>query len=135
MRVGRAGRRDVVEEDLHRLGVRGGQDQGDVLARGGADRGEDVGPPVAELSRARGALSAPPPAVADPAPVADPGLVFEPQLDPLVGMLSGRFGYPLGEPPFLKRSCASRSRLGWAGRAFWREKPIRRSTRVMLEGW
>ena len=26
-------------------------------------------------------------------------------------------------------------RRGWLGRAFWRENPIRRRTRVMLEGW
>jgi hypothetical protein len=72
--------------------------------------------------------------VADPALVADPGLVGEPQLDPLVGMLRGDGGYPFGKPPFLKASCASASRLGWKGRAFWREKPSRRSTRVMLDG-
>ena len=42
----------------------------------------------------------------------------------------------LGElPGNLKRSCASASLRGWLGRAFWRENPIRRRTRVMLEGW
>ena len=41
----------------------------------------------------------------------------------------------IAKPPFLKRSCASASLRGWLGRAFWRENPIRRRTRVMLEGW
>ena len=40
----------------------------------------------------------------------------------------------VAKPPFLKRSCASASLRGWLGRAFWRENPIRRRTRVMLEG-
>ena len=77
--VGRSGSGEVVEEDLHRGDVDRGQHEGDVLAGGGADRGEDVGPLVAELPDAGRALSAPPPAVADPALVADPRLVFEPQ--------------------------------------------------------
>ena len=40
----------------------------------------------------------------------------------------------VAKPPFLKRSCASASLRGWLGRAFWRENPIRRRTRVMLDG-
>lgn len=84
---------------------------------------------------ARRPLAAAPPAVADPALVADPGLVGEPQLDPLVGMLRRDGGYLLGKPPFLKAACAPGSFFGWKGRAFWREKPSRRSTRLMLDGW
>ena len=92
-------------------------------------------PEIAELLHARRPLAAAPPAVADPALVADPGLVREPQLDPLGGMACGDGGYLFGEPPFLKASCASGSFFGWKGRAFWREKPSRRSTRLMLDGW
>ena len=103
----------MVEEDLHRGGVHGRQDQRHVFARGGANRREDVGPLVAELLEPGRALAPPPPAVTDPTLVADPGLVGEPQLDPLVGMLRRDDGYLLGKPPFLKRSCASASRLGW----------------------
>ena len=135
MRVRRAGCRDVVEKDLHRAGIDRRQHQRDVLARGRPDCGEDVGPEIAELLDARRALAAPPPAVADPALVADPGFVGEPKLDPLVGMLRGDGGYLVGKPPFLKAACASGSFLGWNGRAFWREKPSRRSTRLMLDGW
>jgi hypothetical protein len=125
----------VVEEDLHRAGVDGGQDEGDVLAGGGTDGGEDVGPLVSELLDARRPLAASPPAMANPTLVADPRLVLEPQLDALVRMGGDGRGYLVGEPPFLKRSCASASRLGCCGRAFCREKSSRRSTRVMLEGW
>ena len=113
MGVGRAGRGDMIEEDPHGGGVDGGQDQRDVLAGGGTNRGEDVGPLVAELLDAGRPLAAPPPAMADPALVADPRLVLEPQLDPFVGMVVGDFGYACGKPPFLKASCASASRFGW----------------------
>ena len=90
----------MVKEDLHGGGVDCGQDKGDVLAGGGPDRREDVGPLVAELLEARRTLAPSPPAVADPALVADPRLVLEPQLDPLVGMTGGDRGYLLGKPPF-----------------------------------
>jgi hypothetical protein len=126
---------NMIEEDLHRGGVDARQHQRDVFARGRPDRGEDVGPEVADLLHARRPLAAPPPAVAEPALVADPGLVGEPQLDPLARMLGRGGGYLLGEPPLLKASCASGSFLGWNGRAFWREKPSLRSTRLMLDGW
>ncbi len=125
----------MVEEDLHRGGIHGRQNQRNVLARRRADRGEDVGPEVAELLHARRALATAPPAVADPALVADPGLVGEPQLDPLVGMLRRDGGYLVGKPPFLNAACASGSVFGWKGRAFWREKPSLLSTRLMLDGW
>ena len=113
MGIGRPGCREVVEKDLHGRGVDRRQDEGGVLAGGGPDGGEDVGPLIAELLDAGRPLAAPPPAVADPALVADPRLVLEPQLDPLVGMDGGDLGYPLGKPPFLKASCASASRFGW----------------------
>jgi hypothetical protein len=91
---------DMIEEDLHRGGVDAWQHQRGVLARGRPDRGEDVGPEVADLLHARRALAAAPPAVADPALVADPGLVGEPQLDPLARMLCCGGGYLLGKPSF-----------------------------------
>ncbi len=106
-----------------------------VLAGGRADGGKDVGPLVADLTRVRGAPAPEPPAMTDPALVTDVGLVLEPGFEALVevgfgGRLQGR-----AEPPFLKRCCASASFCGCAGRTFCREKPSRRSTRVMLEGW
>ena len=48
----------MVEEGLHRGGAGCGQDQGDVLARGGPDRGEDAGP-LASLIQSSGAWRRP----------------------------------------------------------------------------
>jgi hypothetical protein len=132
--VRRAGCRNVIEEHLHGAGIDGRQNERDVLARCRPDRGEDVGPLIADLLQARRPLAAPPPAVADPPLVADPRLILEPQLDPLAGMARSGLGYAGGEPPFLKASWASGSRWGWQGRAFWRDIARRLSTRVMLEG-
>jgi hypothetical protein len=135
MRVRRAGSGDLIEEDLHRRGVDGWQHQRDILACRRTDRGEDVGPKIAELLHARRTLAAPPPAVADPALVADPCLIGKPKLDPFARMLRRDGGYLVSKPPFLKASCASGSFFGWKGRAFWREKPSLLSTRLMLDGW
>ena len=123
------------EEQVHDLGVEGGQHEGEVLAGGRAHGGEDVGPLVADLTWARGAPAPGPPAMTDPALVAEAGLVLEPELEALVGVGFGGRLQGRAEPLFLKRSCASGSLCGCAGRTFWREKPSRRSTRVMLEGW
>jgi hypothetical protein len=79
--VGRPPGGEVVEEDLHRLGIGHRQDQCAVLAGGRADGGEDMRPAVAELLPARRPFAPPPPAVAEPTLVADPGLVFEPEFD------------------------------------------------------
>ena len=80
---------EMGEKDVHDLGVDAGQHEGEVLAAGRAHGGEDVGPLVADLTRARSAPAPEPPAVADPALVADPRLVLEPEFEALVGM---RFG-------------------------------------------
>lgn len=130
-----SGRGELIEEDLHRLGVDSGKHQGDILTGGRANCGENVGPFVAELLDTRRAFATSPPAMAEPALVADTSFIFEPQFYPLAGMGCDGCSYLIGKPPFLKAACASRSRFGWYGRAFWREKPNRRSTRVMLDGW
>ena len=134
MGVGRQRGGELGQKQVHRGGIDERQHQGEVLAGGGADGGEDVGPLIALLHQAGRPLALEPPTVARPPLVADAGLVLEPQLQALAGMRRGgcRQGRP--EPLFWKRSCAFASRRGWAGRAFWRENPRRRNTRVMLEG-
>jgi hypothetical protein len=117
--VGRPGRGAIVEEDLHRRGVDGGQDEGDVLSGGRPDRGEDVGSPIAELLHARRALVAPPPAVADPALVATRASSSNQSSMRLPGWRAAASAIRSASPPFLKASCASASRFGWYGRAFW----------------
>src|SRR5437763_8594347 len=91
-------------------------------------------PLIALLHEAGRTLALQPPAVAYPPFVTDACLVLEPQLQVLAWMRCSRRLQGSAEPLFSKRSWAFASRFGCAGRAFWRENPIRRSTRVMLEG-
>lgn len=78
------------EKQVHHGGIDEGQHQGEVLAGGGADGREDVGPLVALLGKAGGALAPQPPAVTHPSLVADARFVLEPQLQALAGMRLGR---------------------------------------------
>jgi hypothetical protein len=123
------------QEQVHHAGVDPGQHQGEVLAGGRPQGGEDVGPLIADLAKAGRTLTLEPPAMADPALVTDAGLILKPELDALARMGGDRRPQRRWEPLFLKRCCAGASFCGCAGRAFWREKPMRRRTRVMLEGW
>ena len=124
-----------------RLGIDGAKHQGDVLARGGADRGEDGGPQLAELPAARRALGPrrhqrwqarpllPTRAFAGKTvhrTVLQPGSLLEPQLDPLVAMALGGFGRPRAEPPSSRACLAPRHRAEGDGAApVSREKPSR----------
>jgi hypothetical protein len=134
MHIGRQGGGKACEEQVHGRGIDGRQHEGEVVARGGPDGREDVGPLIAALAQTRRALALGPPAMADPALVADPRLVLKPQLEALVGLRRGGGRQRVAKPLFMKRSCALSSRWGCAGRAFWREKPMRYSTRVRLDG-
>ena len=126
---------EPVEEEPHGPGGHFGQDQGEVLAGGRADGGIDVGPLVAPVADPGRALALEPPAVADAALVADPRLVLEPELQAVVRVARADLLQRRAKPLFWKRRCARGSLLGWTGRAFCLEKPIRRSTRVRLDGW
>ena len=132
--IGRQRGGELGQKQVHRCGIDDRQHQREVFAGGGADGGEDIGPLVALLREAGGTLALQPPAVAYPPLVADARLVLKPELQALAGMCFGRRLQGGAQPLFWKRCCAFLSRPGWAGRAFWRENPMRRSTRVMLEG-
>lgn len=125
---------EAVEEQLHDGGADTGEHEGEVLAGGRSDRGEDVGPLVAVLAQARRTLALEPPAMTDPPLVADASLILEPELQAFARIGLGRGAQCGAEPLFLKRSCALASLSGWCGRAFCRENPMRRSTSLMLEG-
>jgi len=59
----------------------------------------------------------------DPATLlADPGLVLAPELDLCFGMGVRDGAQRGGEAPFLKRSCAALSALGWEGRVFCQDR-------------
>lgn len=63
--------------------------------------------------------------------LADPGLVLAPELDLRFGMGTGDGAQCGGEAPFLKRSCAALSALGWLGRVFCQDKSSDFTSRSM----
>ncbi len=125
---------ELPEEDVHGPGRDLGQDEGEVLARGRAHGGEDVGPVVALVAAPRRARALGPPAVADPALVADAGFVLEPELQALVRMRRGGGRQCVAQPLFLNAARAPGSPLGCDGRAFCQDRPRRRSTFHRLPG-
>src|SRR5215213_3126910 len=89
-----------------------GQDQRDALAALGTDRAEQVGGGEALLAHTARADPLLVPDVGDAALLADPGLVHEPQLDPLPGVLAREPLDQVGQS-FLNLSCAPGSASGW----------------------
>ena len=122
------------EEQVHEIGIDGGEHESEVGAARRMHDGIDIGPLVADLPGPPGALSPAPPAMADPPLVADAGLVLKPELDALAGMGLANRLQARAKPPFLKLSSASGSFFAWAGRIFWRDKSRRRSIRPIEEG-
>ena len=114
---------EALDEDVHRFGGNMRQHQGEVLARLGTDRGEQMRPGVALIAAAGRALSAGEPAMADPPLLAEPGLVLEPEAQALLGMRGTR-GVKGGlQPPFANTSRAAGSAFGCDGRAFCQDRP------------
>ena len=74
---------DLLEMQVHRLGVGIGHHQGGAGGPLGADGGEDVGPFVAAVARAWRARAEAGPDTGQRALLADPGLVLEPDLQRL----------------------------------------------------
>lgn len=134
MLIGREGVSEGAEKEVHRRGRDFGQNEGEGLIGRGPDDGEDVGKGEALVAEAGRALALGPPAMRDAALLAQPRFVLEPEREALVGMGAGDRVYRRSEPPFLNAVCAAASCRGWRGRAFWREKPMRRTTRDMLAG-
>jgi hypothetical protein len=123
-----------VEEEIHRHRGNLGQNEREGLIGRGPHDGEDVGKGEALVAEARRALAFGPPTMRNAALLAEPRLVLEPERETLVGVRADDRVYRRFEPPFLNAACAAGSCRGWRGRAFWREKPIRRTTRDMLAG-
>ena len=128
---------EVCEKQVHDLGVDARHHQGDVVAGVRAHGGEDVGPLVADLTRPGGTLAAAPPPVTHPA-LGCCRRALHPETTAVGACRDAPRRSPSGcrEAPFfeaLLRFGVKNTRPG-SRRAFWRENPIRRRTRVMLRG-
>jgi hypothetical protein len=77
------GRCKAIDEQLHRLGVDVGQDQGEGVVGSGLDRCEDVGEREPLVGEPTWPLAAFPPDMASAAFLADPCLVLEEDADAL----------------------------------------------------
>jgi hypothetical protein len=106
------------EMQVHRGDVAEWQDQAGRLARGGADRAEDIGGSGALIERGRRPCAAPGPAAGYLVLLADPGLVTEPDLY-VGGIEIMRLGNCLQtvRPVFLNVSIAPAACAWWRGRA------------------
>jgi hypothetical protein len=118
---GRERARQLGQEGVHGRGRDLGQDQGHALAALGAHGPEQVGGGEALLARPARAHPLLVPDVGEAALLADAGLVHEPGLDPLPGMLA-RDPLDQAGPGFLNRSRAPGSASGWTGLAFCHER-------------
>lgn len=135
LHVGRKRCGEAVEEHLHGHGRDLRQHQAGALAGGGLHGGEHVGEAEALVGQTRRAVAPQPPGVARAPLLADPGFILEPERDALVGVGGGDRAQCVREPLFIQAACAFGSDLGWLGRVFWREKPIRRRILLKLDGW
>ena len=129
------GGREPGEEGVHRRGRDLRQHEGEALAGRRPDGGEEVGPGVALVAEARWPLAAGEPAVAGAPLLAESGLVHEPERQALAGMLRPSAVEGGLQPPLANASRAAASAFGCEGRAFCRDRPSRRISLPMCEGW
>lgn len=95
---------DLVEMELHRLGIGKGQRQGGTGAASGADRAEEVDALVSLVGGLAGPRSSLGPLPNETVLLADAGFVLEPDLDRLSGREAGEVGLQRGREVFLKAS-------------------------------
>ena len=126
---------EPVQERLHGRGGHLGQHEREALPRRGLHGGEQVRPGVALVAKARRALAAGEPTVADAPFLPEAGFVLEPERQALAGMCR-RGPVQRGlQPPFANASRAAASALGWLGRAFCRDRPSALTTLLMCPSW
>lgn len=123
---------DLVEMELHRLGVGEGQCKSRADAPGWTDRAEQVGTLVALIGRLDWPRAAPRPLPDDTIFLADPGFVLEPDLDPLAPRYGADMGFERAGEIFLKASMVRLSCIGCRGLALMWEKPSALSSLPML---
>jgi hypothetical protein len=95
---------DLVEVELHRVGVGEGQRERGAGAAGRADGAEQVGALVALVGGLAGPRSAPGPLPHEAVLLADAGLVLEPDLDGFASRDAGEMGSQRGREVFLNAS-------------------------------
>ena len=107
---------EPVQERLHGRGGHLGQHEREALPRRGLHGGEQVRPGVALVAKARRALAAGEPTVADAPFLPEAGFVLEPERQALAGMVRCGPVQRALQPPFANASRAAGSALGWLGR-------------------
>jgi hypothetical protein len=101
MRPGGDGLREFGEKSVDRRGVEPGQHQGDAGIARGADRADDPGRQVAEITPPARGVAALPPDIAGAPLLPDPGLVLAPDLKPLgLGVRRGNLIQARSKAPF-----------------------------------
>lgn len=133
--AGWQGRGELVQEDLHGVGVQLRQRQAESLASFRLHDGEQVCPGVALVAQARWALAAGEPTVANLAFLAETGFLLEPQGQALAGMGGADLVQFALQPLFAQTSRAAGSALGCDGRAFCRDRPRARTSLDICPSW
>lgn len=90
---------ELVEEDLHVVGVGVGQHEREAIIATGLYGAVEIGEGVALVGATRRALAACIPAMADTALLADARLILEDEPQPLARMCIGNRLQPVREPP------------------------------------
>jgi len=103
---------DLVDVELHRLGVGEGQRQSRADAPGRADRPEQIGAFVALVRRLARPRAAPGPLPNQAVLLADAGFVLEPDLDGLAASYTADMGLERAREVFLNAWMTSPSCLG-----------------------
>lgn len=116
--------RDLVDVELHGLGVGEGQCQSRPDAARGADCAEEIGALVALVGGLDRPRAAPGPLPDEAVLLADARFVLEPDLDGLAAGYGPDMGLERAREVFLNAWMVSPSCLGWRGRALTCEKPI-----------
>jgi hypothetical protein len=117
MRPGGDGLREFGEKSVHRRGVEPGQHQGDAGIARCADRADDPGRQVADITPPARGVAALPPDIAGALLLPNPGLILAPDLKPLgLGVRRGNLIQARSKAPFLKACWAVASLCGWRGR-------------------
>jgi len=126
---------DLVDVELHCLGIGEGQRQASADAPGRADRPEEIGTLVALVRRLARPRAAPGPLPDEAILLADAGFVLEPDLDGLAAGYPADMGFERAREVFLNAWMTSPSCFGCCGRALICEKPSVFNSLPIVRSW